>query len=456
MTPKAQELVPMRWSVAIPIVLGALGPVGLVAQAPIDYERYTLDNGLQVFLVPNRTVPVVTVDVWYNVGSRNERAGRSGFAHLFEHMMFEGSAHVAKGQHFQLIERAGGNMNGSTTEDRTNYFETLPSNRLNLGLWLEADRMRSLAITDENFENQRETVKEERRLSVDNRPYAGAFLEGLTQAYDSGSCFAYAHSVIGSMADLDAARTADVKAFFDLYYAPNNATLAIVGDFEPIEAKRLVAQYFGDIPRGMEPPPVACQVEYGSGARRLTWPDPLANLPAAFVAYRVPAHRHADTPALSLLATILGEGESSRLNRSLVREQQVAAQSASFNDSRRGPGLFVVFAIANQGQTGDTLVTAMEREVARIAEGGVTPEELEKAKNGFRRDQVFARQTSMGVAETLQHFVHFHDSVDEIGTDLDKYLRVTAADVQRVCRRYLVPDNSVTMIVEPKRPGAQP
>ncbi|MEE8116665.1 MAG: pitrilysin family protein, partial [Gemmatimonadales bacterium] len=211
----------MRYAALAVMLMAAAGP--LTGQAPITYEHYRLANGLNVFLVQDHDTPIATVNVWYNVGSRNERVGRSGFAHLFEHMMFQGSANVDKGEHFQLIERAGGSMNGTTNEDRTAYFETLPANRLNLGLWLEADRMRSLAVTDDNFENQRETVKEERRLRVDNQPYGKAFSDGLTLIYDSTECFPYAHTVIGSMDDLDGAATSDVQEFFDLYYAPSNA-----------------------------------------------------------------------------------------------------------------------------------------------------------------------------------------------------------------------------------------
>jgi len=444
----------MRMLLALALV--AAGGGTLAAQAPVRYEHYTLDNGLAVYLVPDRTVPVVTVNVWYNVGSRNERPGRSGFAHLFEHMMFQGSANVAKGEHFQLVERAGGNLNGSTNTDRTNYFQTLPSNRLNLGLWLEADRMRSLAITDENFDNQRETVKEERRLRVDNQPYAAAFTEGLAAAYDSSSCFAYSHTVIGSMDDLNAAKTPDVQDFFDLYYAPNNATLTVVGDFEADEAKRLVQQYFAGIPRGAEPPAPSCEVRFAGGKDETVWEDPLANLPAVLMAFMVPEHRHDDSPPLELLQSILGEGESSRLNRALVREQQVALQSGAFLDSRRGPGQFIGFAIANQGQTADTLVAALRTVIADIAEHGITPEELEKAKNAFRRSFVFGRQTSMGVAESIQHYKHFHGSVAEINTDLDRYLAVTAADIQRVARTYLVPANSTTIRVVPQSKEVQP
>src|SRR3990172_4098179 len=244
-------------------VVSALLSGPLAAQTGVQYQVDSLPNGLRVILSEDHSTPVVSVDVWYHVGSRNEQAGRSGFAHLFEHMMFQGSRHVGKGQHFQLVERAGGDLNGTTNEDHTAYYQELPSNRLNLALWLEADRMRSLAITEENFENQRQAVKEERRLRVDNQPDAPALSEGITLLYDSTTCFAYAHSVIGSMADLDAAKVSDVQAFFDLHYAANNATLTVVGDFDPAEARQLIRQYFGALARGGEPAPLSCGQQFG-------------------------------------------------------------------------------------------------------------------------------------------------------------------------------------------------
>src|SRR3954468_15385960 len=246
----------------------------------IQLDTFTLANGLKVVLAPDRSTQVVAVNVWYNVGSRNEQAGRTGFAHLFEHMMFQGSANVAKGAHMSMIEQAGGQLNGSTQDDRTNYWEILPSNRYNMGLWLEADRMRSLAINQANFENQRETVKEERRLRIDNQPYTGAFLKGVTAPFDPKTCFAYGHELIGSMTDLNATKTEDVKAFFDLYYAPNNATLTLVGDFDPAEARKLIQQYFGDIPRSKTPPPVNCSTQFNAGERKETVTDDKSTLPA--------------------------------------------------------------------------------------------------------------------------------------------------------------------------------
>jgi len=442
----------MRRLVLLGLTAITLVPPVLAAQQTgrVQFETYTLSNGLRVILSEDHSTPVVTVDVWYYVGSRNEQRGRSGFAHLFEHMMFQGSAHVKKGEHFQLIERAGGNMNGTTNEDRTDYFETLPSNRLNLGLWLEADRMRTLSITPENFENQRQVVKEERRLRVDNQPYGRAFTDGLTLPFDSTACFPYSHSVIGSMDDLNAAKVEDVQAFFDLYYAPNNATLTVVGDFVTADAKQLIQEYFGDIKRGAEAPAVGCDVRYGGGAKASTFEDEHANLPAVVIAYRIPPHSDTDTRALDLVGTILGAGESSRLNRALVRDAKSALQTFAGSDSRRGSGLFLAFAIANQGVTADTLARQLEAQVARIVSEGVTAEELEKARNDFRSSNIFGRQTTFAVAERLQHYAHYHGALEDIHTDLDAYMTVTTADVQRVVRKYFTAENSYTITVIPK------
>src|SRR5438876_1891017 len=315
------------------LLRAALAPPLLGQSGQIPYEAFTLPNGRRVLHSEDPPTPIVSVDVWYNTASRNERPGRSGFAHLFEHMMFEGSAHGHKGEHFQLISRAGGSENGSTAEDRTNYYETVPSNRLNLALWLEADRMRSLAITDENFHNQRETVKEERRLRVDNQPYSPAFIDGMTWPFDSAGCFAYAHTVIGSMDDLNAAQLPDVRAFFDTYYAPNNATLVVVGDFKPLELRRYVNQYFSEIPRHAAPPAVSCRARLAPGTERREVTDAHANLPAVLRIYRAPPHADPDTRALELLNGILGQGEGSRLSAAGVQGDKAALGTTVIRDA---------------------------------------------------------------------------------------------------------------------------
>jgi predicted Zn-dependent peptidase len=431
----------------------------LAAQEPgrVAFETYTLDNGLKVILAENHSAQVVTVNVWYDVGSRDERPRRTGFAHLFEHMMFQGSAHVKKAEHFQLVERAGGGLNGSTQTDRTNYFETLPSNRLNLGLWLEADRMRSLAVTDSNFTNQRETVKEERRLRVDNQPYGAAIFEGPQALFDSASCFPYSHSVIGSMDDLNAATTEDVKAFFDQHYVPNRATLVVTGDFAPANARALIQQYFGDIPRGAEAPAVTCNQPFNTGPRRKQTQDANASLPAVLLMYRTPAENSPDIPALTLLGIVLGQGESSRLNQRLVREAKasISAQAVSgIFGPRRGPNFFLAYAIANQGVSPDSLEALLTGELARLGQGNISDDELTKAKNAYRASVIHSRQTTMDIAEGLQYATLFLGNPESINTDFARYMAVSRDDLIRVATTYFRPDNSLTIVVTP--PSAPP
>ena len=437
-----------------------LAPRGLRCQTAgqITYATFTLPNGLRVIYAEDHTTPVVSVDLWYNVGSRNERPGRSGFAHLFEHLMFEGSAHAPKGLHSHLIESAGGQDNASTAEDRTNFYATVPSNYLNVVLWLEADRMRSLTVTDETFHNQRETVKEERRLRVDNEPYGELFADGLTWPFDSAACFPYAHSVIGSMANLNAATLPDVKDFFETYYAPNNATLVVSGDFRVVELRRLVNQYFAGVRAHPAPPPIACEYRLSPGPQHRTLTDRHANLPAVVRMYRVPPHDHPDTPALELLNIILGDGESSRLNVAVVRREKAAlGVQVMINpyDARRGPGVQLVLGIANQGVDPAKLDSLLAREVDSMRTANVAPEELEKAKNLFRAGFVRTRETSLGRAEELQHYHMFHRSLAEINSDLDRYLVVTADDIRRVAGKYLDAANAVDVIVQPGAGGAK-
>src|SRR5881227_1497716 len=347
-----------------------------VPHTPI--EQFALDNGLRVVLNEDHSVPVVSVAVYYDVGSRNEREGRTGFAHLFEHMMFQGSENVPKAAHFQYISNAGGTMNGTTSSERTNYFETLPASQLPLALWLESDRMRSLKVTQENLDNQRDAVKEEKRLNYDNRPYSNAFLRLNELIYRNPR---NAHSTIGSMEDLDDATIEDVREFFRIYYAPNNAVLAVCGDFDSGEARSLVERYFASIPPQPAPPPVDVSEAEGVAARGESYPDPFAQLPAIMLGWKVPARRSEDYYSLSLASDLLLDGDSSRLYQRLVKgEESVVAIQGGVGE-RRGPSTIYVFAIPRPGRTTAEIRATIQEEIERLADEGPTPEEMEKLRN---------------------------------------------------------------------------
>ncbi|HEX8691103.1 MAG TPA: pitrilysin family protein [Longimicrobium sp.] len=450
----------IRGGLAALALLAAGAPAaaqGAAAAGRIQFEDYRLPNGLRVLLAPDPASPVVAVNVWYDVGSRDEKPGRTGFAHLFEHMMYQGSANLGKGEHMQLLERAGAAFyNGTTSADRTAYFQTLPAHRLNLGLWLEADRMRSLAVTSENFENQREVVKEEKRQRVDNAPYFPAVWASLSEIpYNAETCFGYSHTAIGSMEDLNAATVDDARAFHSTYYRPNNATLVVAGGFDPAEARRLVQQYFADIPAGPAPPRNTCAQPFAKLPAERTFQDRNAQLPAIVAVYGVPGADSPDFAAVRLLNTILAEGESSRLNERLVKRERAASQIVPFFDERRGPSLALYWIVANQGVGADRLKALLEEEVARIRDQGVSAAELEKAKNQLRAATVLERETAHGVADALQYAVHFRGDPAYVNRSLEAPMAVTAADVQRVARQYFAPNNRALAIVQPAAAAPQ-
>ncbi len=422
-------------------------------QVNVPFETYRLDNGLRVILAPDPGTPVVAVNLWYDVGSRNERAGRTGFAHLFEHMMFEGSENAPKGEHTRLLRAAGAtNLNASTGEDRTNYYAVMPPSRMNLALWLEADRMRSLQVTEAQLRNQQEIVKEERRLRVDNAPY-GLSLNRIrtSAAYNAQSCFPYSHDIIGSMADLDSAQIADVQQFFRTYYAPNNATLTLVGDFQPAQARQLIQQYFAGIPSAPAPPPVVCEDPFRDLPSRDTIRDANAPLPAFMSAYGAVPVGHADSYALELLSTIMGGGSSSRLNQRLVKQERAASFAILFADLRRGPGIMLFYLRSNQGVDAERLEALLDEELATLLRDGVTEEELTRAKNQQRAGFIRELQTAMGRAETLQQYTLYFGDPATIRTALDPYQAVTRDDVLRVARQYLRPDNRAVVVTLPGR-----
>ncbi len=403
----------------------------------VEFTDQKLENGLRVIIAVDRTAPVFGISVTYNVGSRNERPGRTGFAHLFEHMMFQGSENVGKGEHFILIFNNGGNMNGTTNEDRTNYFESLPKNQLDLALFLESDRMRSLAVNQSNLNNQRNAVQEERRLGEDNQPYGHAYLDIDNLAYDN---FAYKHSTIGEMTDLNAASVADVKDFFRIYYAPNNAVLTLVGDLDPAEALEKVRKYFGTIPSQPAPPPVDMTEPPHYGERTETIMDPLARTPLVLMAYHIPAGNTPDNYAMRVLASVLAQGESSRLYQHLVKEKQFATRVFVQADTRRGPSLLYLYAFLRPGVKPADCEKVFQDEIASVQKDGITPQELEKARIQFLRQQIQSRQTDLGTAMQIGQYTVYFDDPNLINTIVDKFDAVTADQVKEAARKYLVPE----------------
>jgi zinc protease len=413
----------------------------------ITFTDNTLKNGLRVIVSEDHTAPTVSVAVTYNVGSADERTGRTGFAHLFEHMMFKGSANVGPGEHDALIVNNGGSPNGTTNEDRTLYFETVPSNQLELALFLEGDRMRSLDINKANLDNQRNAVQEERRLRVDNQPYGQSFERVTNQAYDNP---AYKHSVIGSMADLNAASVDDVATFFKTYYAPNNAVLSIVGDVDAKKTMALVEKYFGAIqrqpaakrPNLAEPPHTA--------ERRGTIEDPLARLAQIEIVWMTPPAGSADGDALDVLSWVLSSGRSSRLNETLVRQKQLATAVGAFNPDDRGPGLFHVTALVAPGKAPDAVEAAIYDEIEKLKTTPIADWEIEKAHNTARRQQAAADTSSLERAIQLGEYALFYDDPNLVNTRTDRVLKVTPADVQRVARKYLTKENRSVVVTLPK------
>jgi predicted Zn-dependent peptidase len=416
-------------------------------------EQYTLDNGLRVVLNQDKSVPVVSISVYYDVGSRNEPEGRTGFAHLFEHMMFQGSENVPKAAHFQFISNAGGTMNGTTSSERTNYFETLPASELPLALWLESDRMRSLNVTQENLDNQREAVKEEKRLRYDNQPYVNGFLRLFEMSFKNP---ANAHSTIGSMEDLDAATVDDVREFFRVYYAPNNAVLSIAGDFDRAEADELIQKYFATIPSQPAPPPVDVSEPVEVAERLDTFVDKLAPVPAFALGWKIPPRRTPAFYALSLASHLLFEGESARLYQKLVKGEESVVQIQGGIDERRGPsGLFIVV-IPKPDSEGAQIRESIFKEIKDLASRGPGEEEMEKLRNNLFNGAVRSRQSSLFRSQQIAEFTLYDGDPELFNTELQSYLDVTADQIRDAVASSLDTDNRVLLEIVPAPIEAAP
>ncbi len=441
-----------------PAVLALILAVSLVQAQPqpkplqIPIQQHKLDNGLRVVLSEDHSAPTYSISITYNVGSHNERQGRTGFAHLFEHMMFQGSQNVGKGEHMILVETNGGDLNGTTTEDRTNYFEAFAANQLDLGLFLEADRMRSLVISPANLDNQRNAVQEERRLGVDNQPYGKTFEVAQETVYDN---FANKHSVIGSMEDLNAASVKDVQDFFRIYYAPNNAVLTLVGDFKPEEALSKIKQYFGGIPSQPNPPAPDLAEPKQKAERRKTLEDAFAQTPRLDIIFKIPQGNTDDWFALSVLARTLGSGQASRLYQSLVKDKELAVNVFCSAEEHRGPSTFDLTVLPRPGKDLKEVEKAVYAEIEKMKGEAVADWELQKVRMLARRQAAQQLRSTLFRAYRIGELAVFYGDPNLINTTLAKVENVNKNDIQRVAKTYLTEENRTVITTLPK-PKAEP
>jgi zinc protease len=437
---------------SVALISGTAPALGAVRPPRMQYQLTKLPNGLTVILSEDHSTPVVHLQVWYHVGSKDEKPGRTGFAHLFEHMMFKGSKNVDPEQHTSFISSVGGQVNAYTTEDTTVFWETVPSQYLPLILWLEADRMATLRIDDATFKNEREVVKEERRMRVENQPYGRLQEIVYDQAF---TVHPYKHATIGSMVDLEAASVADVREFYETYYVPENATICLVGDFDSAQAIEQVVKYFGPVPKA--PRPIVRNIPAEpkqTGERCVTleedWP-----LPAVVVAHHITYDGDPDSYPLHIASKILSDGQSSRIYRKLVYEDRVALAAFGGGNIIEHPNLFYAVALVQPGHTPEDAAKALITELDRLKSEPVASRELERAKNQFARDYIIGRESNQEKASHLAHAVVIHrGDITTADGEFDIFMNITAADVQRVARTYFTPENRVVITILPTGSGS--
>lgn len=436
-----------QYAAVLILLLAAATATARVKLPHTTLDRFYLQNGLEVVMAPDDQAPVVDVQVWYHVGSKDEHPGRTGFAHLFEHLMFDGTRNLAPDEFSNYIVRAGGIDNAFTTEDATVFWETVPSADLRVVLWLEADRMRNLQITESTFKNEREVVEEERRQRFDNQPYGNVVETLYAHAFTLSP---YRHMPIGSMDDLDRADVSEVKSFYDTYYVPNNATLVVVGHFDVKQCTEWVQQYFGPLKPGERPIARNYPQEPAQTAERVVKLTQDVALPAFVEGYRMPADGTPDAYPLRLASKILSDGESSWVYRRLVYERQMAMQVESEGNFTELPNLFFIFSVMNSGYTpaqGEAEVNAV---LDRLKYGTITRQDMERARNEILRDFILNRQGAQSRADALGYDAVILKNPDLYNTEIQRFMDVTPAEIQRVARKYFVPQNLTLVEVYPK------
>jgi zinc protease len=439
--------------------LAALSVAGIVWMAPLQaavrppklqYQMATLPNGLRVILSEDHSTPIVHVSITYHVGSKNERPGRTGFAHFFEHMMFKGSKNVQPELHTSIIAGVGGQSNAYTTEDETVFWQTLPAHYLPLALWMEADRMATLRIDDEPFQREREVVKEERRMRIENQPYGRLNEVIYANAF---STHPYKNPTSGSMADLEAASLEDVREFHRTFYVPENATVTVVGDFDAAQTMQLVTQYFGRIPKAARPVPRDIPKEPAqTREKRVTVQEPWP-LPAVVVAYHVIHDGHPDSYPLHITSKILADGQSARVTRELVYNRRLALSAFVQANITEDPNLLYAVAIVQPGVPPVEVEKALIAEFDKLKTAGVTARELERAKNQFARDYIVSRESNQQKALHLSHAAVIHNDITTADGEFDIFLNTTLADVQRVAKTYFTETNRLVLHIEPRAEG---
>ena len=440
----------MRIIITLTLCLGTLFGFGQMNN--IEFVEYDLDNGLHVILHQDASTPIVAVSVMYHVGSKNENPNRTGFAHFFEHLLFEGSENIGRGEYDTYIEEAGGTLNANTTQDRTYYYEILPSNQLELGLWLESERMLHARVENVGIETQREVVKEERRQRVDNQPYGSIMEETMKRVFTKHP---YRWSVIGSMDHLNAAEEDDYKNFYSDFYVPNNAVLSIAGDIDIDQAKEWINRYFGAIPKGKGEVyrPMVDEPEKTSEIRDTVFDN--IQLPAIIQAYSFPAQGTDDYYAMEMVSTLLSRGGSSRFRKSIVEEQQLALQVGSFPMGLEDHSVSLAFGIGNMGIDPKKVEDAMDAEVRKVQTELISDEEFQKLRNQVENDFVSSNSRVAGIAESLANYHMYFGDANLINTEIDRYLAVTKEDIMEAAKKYLQPDRRVVLYYLPKQ-EAQP
>ena len=435
-----------KWLLAIPAVL--FFNCVVLAQAPkIAFEKYSLPNGLTVILHQDKSAPVVAVSALYHVGSKNEDTARTGFAHFFEHLMFEGSDNVKRGDFDKYTSNAGGYNNANTSQDRTYYFELFPSNQFALGLWLESERMLHAKIEDVGVNTQKEVVKEEKRQRIDNQPYGTIIGEIFTRAF---KVHPYHWQPIGSLEHLSRAKLQDFVDFYKTFYVPNNCVLSLAGDIDIPMVKKQIAAYFGTIPKGIKPIPRPMLTEAPLGGEVRDIIEDNIQLPAVVQAYRSPKQGSEEYYSFNVLSTLLSGGNSSRLNKAIVDEKQLAVQAGAFNYALEDAGLFITFGIANMNVKPEDLEKEIQVVVDGVKSKLVDDREFTKVKNQITTDFVNKNASMAGIAETLANYQVYFGDANLINTEIDRYNKVTREDLMNVAVKYLTKDNRVTLYYVPK------